>query len=409
MNLPQRGENMKKEVYVSFKFRVKIPREEAERVYRVMRKYRENMKKIRVLAKYLMRQGYSGREAVIAAIQRYRMKNLINSTRWNLIRAYIVSKMFRADTLILLNRYGYRYSCYFMERDSRVFLRISGELDVLIPIKKTIYRAIKKRESWGWKPVELVLKFLNFTKRNGLFEVIVVFKVSVKKISIEDIREALRSSRLSLISVDINAIHGAYFGLFRVQDSELKLIGVRKTNVNWRLVEYHLKRKAELQSKLKKKGLSSREFRELRQLERKIGNLIVCPKRRGLGILRELIRREQSLGRKVVVVIENISEKDVQGMCNSSPKINRAIKWFMSGWQKRIQFLAKIEEAYFMTINKAFSSKKCPVCGKVMKYIDNRWLCCSQCNREYHRDVAALENLAKRALKKIKKHNTSLP
>ncbi len=395
------------ELYVAFKFRVKIPREKAEEIYRVMRRFRENMKKIRVLVKLLRKQGYSEEEAFKIAIERYRIKNLIMPGSQKQVRAYITSKLHRADSLILLKRFGYKYTCYFVEKDSRVFLRIGGEIDAWIPVKKGIFKAIKKRESWGWKPVELVLKFLNFTKRNGLFEVIVVFKVSVKKISIEDIREALRSSRLSLISVDINAIHGAYFGLFRVQDSELKLIGVRKTNVNWRLVEYHLKRKAELQSKLKKKGLSSREFRELRQLERKIGNLIVCPKRRGLGILRELIRREQSLGRKVVVVIENISEKDVQGMCNSSPKINRAIKWFMSGWQKRIQFLAKIEGAYFMTVNKAFSSKKCPVCSKVMKFIDNRWLYCSQCNREYHRDVAALENLAKRALKKIKKHNTS--
>ncbi|RLE91128.1 MAG: hypothetical protein DRN04_13530, partial [Thermoprotei archaeon] len=331
------------ELYVAFKFRVKIPREKAEEIYRVMRRFRENMKKIRVLVKLLRKQGYSEEEAFKIAIERYRIKNLIMPGSQKQVRAYITSKLHRADSLILLKRFGYKYTCYFVEKDSRVFLRIGGEIDAWIPVKKGIFKAIKKRESWGWKPVELVLKFLNFTKRNGLFEVIVVFKVSVKKISIEDIREALRSSRLSLISVDINAIHGAYFGLFRVQDSELKLIGVRKTNVNWRLVEYHLKRKAELQSKLKKKGLSSREFRELRQLERKIGNLIVCPKRRGLGILRELIRREQSLGRKVVVVIENISEKDVQGMCNSSPKINRAIKWFMSGWQKRIQFLAKIE------------------------------------------------------------------
>jgi len=395
---------MKKEVYVSFKFRVKIPREEAERVYRVMRKYRENMKKIRVLAKYLMRQGYSGREAVIAAIQRYRMKNLINSTRWNLIRAYIVSKMFRADTLILLNRYGYRYSCYFMERDSRVFLRIGGELDVLIPIKKTIYRAIKKRESWGWKPVELVLKFLNFTKRNGLFEVIVVFKVSVKKISIEDIREALRSSRLSLISVDINAIHGAYFGLFRVQDSELKLIGVRKTNVNWRLVEYHLKRKAELQSKLKKKGLSSREFRELRQLERRIKNLVQCPKRRGINILRELIRKEERLGRTVVVAIEDLGKEDVEEMCNHSSSVNRAISWFMQGWRKRIEFLCRIEGAYFTVVDKKYSSKQCPRCKKKMKKIGHtRWLYCSNCNRSYHRDLVALYNLARRAVERIQK------
>ena len=398
-----------REVFAALKFRIKISKREAERIYRVMKEYRGRIKKIKVLVGLLRKQGYSEEEALRKAIQRYKMRNLIIPGYHNQIRAYIKSKVYRADSLIVFLRYGYKYTCYFVEKDSRVFLRLGGEFNAWIPVKRSVFKAVKKREEWSWKPVELILKFLGFTERNGLFEVIVVFKVPAKKITANIVKNALSENRLSVISIDINAIHGTYIGLFRVQGSELKLINVRKTNTSWRLVERHIERISELKSKLKKEGLSSREFRELRQLERRIGNLIECPKRRGLGILRELIRREQSLGRKVVVVIENISEKDVQGMCNHGSEINRTIKWFMSGWQKRVKFLARIEGVFFMIVNKEYSSKKCPVCGKVMKYIDNRWLYCSQCGKSYHRDLVALRNLAIRALEKIKKHNTSLP
>ena len=285
-----------------------------------------------------------------------------------------------------------------------MFLRLRGELDAWISVKKTIYRAIKKRESWGWKQVFVILKFLCFTRRNGLFEVALIFKVPAKKITANIVRSALNGNKLSIVSIDINAIHGVYFGVFRVEEDELKLVRVRKVNCSWHLLERHVERRAELQSKLREKGLSPREFRELRQLERRIKNLVQYPKRKGLGLIRELIRREQELDRVVVIAVENIDKKDIEGMCNHGSRINRAIEWFMSGWFKRIKFLAKVEGAYFVIVNKRYSSKQCPLCGKVMEFIGNRWLYCNQCNRKYHRDLVALRNLAKRALEKIRKH-----
>ncbi|RLE78354.1 MAG: hypothetical protein DRJ52_10630 [Thermoprotei archaeon] len=400
---------MKKEVFAAFRFRVKVRKEEARKTYEVMKRYRENIKKIKVLVKLLTKQGHSEEEALRIAVQRYKMKNLIIRNREKLVEAYIKSKCYRADSLILFNRYGYKYTCYIGLKENKVFLRIGGEINTWLPIKRSIFKAVKKREEWGWKPVFVILKFLCFTRKNGLFEVTLIFKVSSKKISLSGVKSALNENKLSVISVDLNAVHGTYFGVFRVKDNELKEVKVMKVNVDWCLLERHVERRAELQGKLREKGLSSREFRELRQLERRISNLVQYPKRRGLSILRELIRGEQSLGRVVVVVLENISEKDVQKMCNHGSEINRTIKWFMSGWQKRVKFLARIEGVFFMIVNKEYSSKKCPVCGKVMKYIDNRWLYCSQCGKSYHRDLVALRNLAIRALEKIKKHNTSLP
>ncbi len=401
MKLPQRGENMKKEVFAAFRFRVKVRKEEARKIYEVMKRYRENIKKIKVLVKLLTKQGYSEEEALRIAVQRYRMKNLIIRNREKLVEAYIKSKCYRADSLILFNRYGYKYTCYIGLKN-KAFLRIGGEINTWLPVKRSIFKAVKKREEWGWKPVFIILKFLGFSKRNGLFEVALIFKVPAKKISLSDVKSALSENRLSVISIDINAIHGTYTGLFRVQGSELKLINVRKTNTSWRLVERHIERISELKSKLRKKGLSPREFRELRQLERRIRNLIQYPKRKGLGVLRELIRREQKLGRVVVIAVENIDKRDIEKMYNNTSSVNRAIHLFMQGWFKKVKFLARIEGAFFMVVDKSCSSKQCPVCGKLMKFIDNRWLYCSQCSKSYHRDLAALRNLAKRALEKIK-------
>ena len=391
-------------VFAAFKFRVKVRREEAERIYRVMREYRERIKKIRVLVKLLRKQGYSEEEAFRIAVQRYRMKNLIIRNREKLVEAYIKSKCYRADSLILFNRYGYKYTCYFVEKDCRVFLRLGGKFNTWIPVKRSIFKAIKKRESWGWKPVFVILKFLCFTQKNGLFEVIIVFKVPMmKKITFRDVESTLNENKLSIISIDINAIHGVYFGVFRVFDGRLKLVEVRKVNANWRLLEEHVKRISELQSKLKRKGLSSKEFRELRQLRRRVKNMIKFPKRKGLGLIREIIRKEQHLGRVVLVAVEDINERDIEEMCNHGSKVNRAVQWFMSGWCKKIKFLAKIEGAFFMIVNKKYSSKQCPRCSKIMEFIDNRWLYCKYCSTRYHRDLTALENLAKRAIEKIQK------
>jgi len=392
-----------KDVYAAFKFRIKVKKREAERIYRVMREYRERIKKIRVLVKLLRKQGYSEKEALKIAIQRYRMRNLITINRQEIIRAYIVSKIYNACTLILFNLYGHKYTCYFVKRDNKVFLRIGGKLDAWFPIKKSIFRAIEKREEWGWRPVFLLIKFLGFSRRNGLFEVIVSFKVPVRKISLNDVKSALSENKLSLISMDINAIHGVYFGVFRAEEGELKLVRVRKVNCSWRLIEMHVERISELQSKLRKKGLSPREFRELRQLERRIKNLVQYPKRKGLGVLRELIRREQKLGRVVVIAVENIDKRDIERMYNNTGSVNRAIHRFMQGWFKKVKFLARIEGAFFMVVDKSYSSKQCPVCGKLMRYVNNRWFYCSRCGKSYHRDLIALHNLAKKALKRIQK------
>ena len=396
-------------LYAAIKFRIKVKREKAEKIFKVMKEYRERIKRIRILVKYLIKQGYSEEEALKIAIERYKMRNIIICGYWRQIDAYIKSKTYRADSLIVFLRYGSKYSVVLVEKNNKVFLRLRGDLNSWIPVKKTIYRAIKKREEWGWKPVFVILKFLCFTRRNGLFEVALIFKVPAKKITANIVKSALNENKLSIVSIDINAIHGVYYGLYRFQDSELKLIKVMKTNVDWRLVEKHTERKAELQSKLRRKGLSSSEFRELRLLERRISNLVQYPKRRGLSILRELIRREQHLGRKVIVVVEDIDKKDIEGMCNHNSRINRAISRFMQGWFKKIRFLCRIEGVFFMIVNKEYSSKQCPQCGKKMEYISNRWLYCNQCDKKYHRDLVALRNLAIRALEKIKKHNTSLP
>ena len=395
---------MKKEVFAAFRFRVKVRKEEARKTYEVMKRYRENIKKIKVLVKLLTKQGHSEEEALRIAVQRYKMKNLIIRNREKLVEAYIKSKCYRADSLILFNRYGYKYTCYIGIKENKAFLRIGGEIDAWIPVKRSVYRAIQKREKWGWKPVFVILKFLSFTKKNGLFDAIIVFKVPFKKISLSEVREALSNSRLSIISVDINAIHGVYFGVFRFQDGELKLIKVMKVNVDWHLLEEHIKRITELKNKLRSRGLRSKEFRELRQLERRIGNLVQYPKYRGIGVLRKLIRGEQSLGRVVVIAVEDIDERDIEEMYNHSSRINRAIHLFMQGWRKRIEFLCRIEGAYFTVVDKKYSSKQCPRCKKKMKKIGHtRWLYCSNCNRSYHRDLVALYNLARRAVERIQK------
>jgi len=275
-------------------------------------------------------------------------------------------------------------------------LNIRRELD-----GRTLDR-IKRLEKRGFRPVVAQVVW------RGSRELLV--KVVFKGVSVVPKRraliEAFKKDRLSIISVDVNAVHGVWIGLFRVANGKLTFIRDVKQNVDWVRVWQLKGRERELMSKLNRYWLTRKEFTELRIIRRYIREKIRLNKNLALHKVIGLIEDERRLGRTVVLALEKCGKKDVERMLKKYrlPRYQReSINQFMQGWEKRLREVAWTYGAWFMLIDQYKNSTICPHCRVEMKRVKNRTMKCSKCGRRWDRDRTSIWNIARKALEKVVK------
>ena len=71
-------------------------------------------------------------------------------------------------------------------------------------------------------------------------------------------------------------------------------------------------------------------------------------------------------------------------------------RWIPTSWQAYIQLEAEKKGLEVVFISPAYTSKKCPVCGRKLRRRRNRKMYCPRCNIELNRDIVAALNLYRR-------------
>ena len=276
-------------------------------------------------------------------------------------------------------------------------LNIRRELD-----SRTLDR-IKRLEDLGFKPVVALIVW----RGSRRLLVKIVFRGLSRVPRRIDVIEALKEDRLSIVSTDINSIHGIWIGLFRVVNGELVFIKDVRQNVRWVEVWQLQGRERELRNKLDKYWLSRREFTELRIIRKYIREKIRLNKNLAVHKVIELIEDERRLGRIVVLALEKCSKRDIERMLKRHRRLPRCqrwgMSWFMRGWEKRLRKVAWTYGAWFMSIDQYKNSVMCPQCRAEMKRVKSRIMKCLKCGKRWDRDKVALWNIARKALERVMK------
>jgi len=274
-------------------------------------------------------------------------------------------------------------------------LNIRRELD-----SRTLDR-IRRLKERGFRPV--VAQIIWRGSRRLLVKV--VFRGLSRVPRRIDVIEALKEDRLSIVSTDINSIHGIWIGLFRVVNGEISLMNVSKQNVDWVRVWQLKGRERELMSKLDRYWLTRKEFTELRIIRKYIREKIRLNKNLAVHKIIELIEEEKKLGRTVVLALERCSKRDVERMLKRYRRLPRyqrwGMSWFMRGWEKRLKEVARTYGAWFISIDQYKNSTICPHCRVEMKRVKNRTMKCPRCGKRWDRDKTSIWNIARKALERI--------
>jgi len=400
-------------VYIARNVEVVLGESELERVREIFRRYRRLVRILRKYCEYARRceeyyrkygRVYLGRgsrevlsrDTLRRVLERYPELRIPSLTCYH--RELLANVKTSGRQKHILAPWGANKTVYINKNGELVIrgLNIRRELD-----SRTLDR-IRRLEDLGFKPVVALIVWRGDRR--------LLVKVVFRGVSIvpkrDDIVEALKEDRLSIISVDINSIHGVSIGLFRVVSGELVFVKDVRQNVRWLEVWQLQGREGELVSKLDRYWLSKKEFTELRIIRKHIKEKIKLNKNLAVHRIIELIEGEREAGRTVVLAMEKCNERDVEEILKRYrlPRYQRqCTNQFMRGWEKRLKEAAWAYGTRYVVVSPLYCSCTCPYCGVKMEKVKSRIMKCPKCRRRWNRDRTSLSNIAKKALEKIVK------
>ena len=401
-------------VYVVRDVRIVLDDGEIERVREVFKSYRKLMRILRKYCEYTRKcekyhrkygEAYLGRSPG-EILSRNTLKKVLESRPELKIpsvtcyhRELLANVKAGGKQRHILAPWGHNKTIYINRKGELVIrgLGIRRELDY-----KVLHR-IKWLEKRGFRPV--VAQIIWRGDRRLLVKV--VFRGLSRVPKRDDVVEALERDRLTIISIDVNAIHGIYLGVFRVNRGKFVLTKCERQNVKWVELWQLQGKERKLVGKLDKRWLSKEEFTELRIIRKHIKEKLRLNKNLVINKIIEAIDSEKRVGRTVLLALEKCDEKVIERILREYrelPKYQRySISLFMRGWMRRVKRVAETYGALFIVVSQYRNSVLCPYCEVEMKRVRNRVMKCPRCNRKWNRDKVALWNVARKVLERVMK------
>ena len=405
---------MRNFVYVVRDIVIMLNEAELERIRDIYKRYRELM---RVLKKY-----YEYARRYEKYCRKYNKEYLGRTPREMLSRATLkrilekhselkIPSLTCYDREILANVKAVgkqRHILASWRENKTIYVNRKGELVIRgLGIRRELDYKVLHRIKWlekrGFRPV--VAQIIWRGDRRLLVKV--VFRGLSRVPKRDDVVEALERDRLTIISIDVNAIHGIYLGVFRVNRGKLILTKCEKQNIKWVELWQLQGKERKLVGKLDKRWLSREEFIELRTIRKHIKEKLRLNKNLVINKIIEAIDSEKRVGRTVLLALEKCDEKVIERILREYrelPKYQRyCTSLFMRGWMRRVKRVAETYGALFIVVSQYRNSVLCPYCEVEMKRVRNRVMKCPRCDRKWNRDKVALWNVARKVLERVMK------